>query len=55
MLRAELEAAGFTFAGEADFLRNPDDPRDFNALPWAGEGGGQLSDRFVHRYRKPGG
>jgi predicted methyltransferase len=26
-LRAEVEAAGFKFVGDADFLRNPDDPR----------------------------
>ena len=26
-VRAELEAAGFKFAGSGDFLRNPDDPR----------------------------
>src|SRR5258708_13685846 len=27
-LRQEIEAAGFKFAGEADFLRNPQDPPD---------------------------
>ena len=27
-VKAELAAAGFKLVGEADFLRNPDDPRD---------------------------
>ena len=27
IVRRELEAAGFAFDAEADFLRNPDDPR----------------------------
>jgi predicted methyltransferase len=26
-VRSELEAAGFKFVADADFLRNPDDPR----------------------------
>jgi len=28
LVRREVEAAGFKFAAAADFLRNPDDPRD---------------------------
>jgi predicted methyltransferase len=28
VLRQEVEAAGFSFVASADFLRNPDDPRD---------------------------
>jgi predicted methyltransferase len=28
LLKREVEAAGFKLAGEADFLRHPDDPRD---------------------------
>jgi predicted methyltransferase len=28
LVRAEIEAAGFRFAEEGNFLRNPDDPRD---------------------------
>jgi predicted methyltransferase len=27
-VRQEVEAAGFRFVAAADFLRNPDDPRD---------------------------
>lgn len=52
VLRAELEAAGFELDGEADFLRNPSDTRDWNALPWRSEREEQ-SDRFVLRFRKP--
>ena len=39
VLREEIEAAGFRLVAEADFLRNPDDPRDtrvfqqFNLIP----------------------
>jgi predicted methyltransferase len=47
-LRQEIEAAGFKLAGEADFLRNPQDPRDaqvFRApIP---------TDEFVLKYQKP--
>lgn len=52
VLRAELEAAGFRLDGEADFLRNPSDTRDWNALPWQ-SGREEQSDRFVLRFRKP--
>ena len=48
VLRQEIEAAGFRLVGEADFLRNPEDPRDakvFRApIP---------PDEFVLRYQKP--
>ncbi len=48
MLRQEIEAAGFKLVGEADFLRNPQDPRDgkvFRApIP---------PDEFVLKYQKP--
>ena len=47
-LRREIEAAGFKLAGEADFLRNPADPRDaavfHPAVP---------VDEFVLKYQKP--
>jgi predicted methyltransferase len=47
-LRQEIEAAGFKFVGEADFLRNPEDPRDaavfHPAVP---------VDEFVLKYQKP--
>ena len=52
LLRSELEAVGFELVEEADFFRNPNDTRDWNALPWRGERE-ELSDRFVLKFRKP--
>jgi predicted methyltransferase len=47
-LRREIEAAGFKLAGEADFLRHPEDPRDAAVfhprVP---------VDEFVLKYQKP--
>jgi peptidyl-dipeptidase Dcp len=31
LVRDEVQSAGFRLVGESDFLRNPDDPRDWNA------------------------
>jgi predicted methyltransferase len=54
-LRDEVEKAGFVLDAEASFLRNPADTRDWNASPrTAGERRG-TSDRFVLRFKKPGG
>lgn len=51
----EVEAAGFVLDASADFLKNPEDPRDWNASPRAaGERRGK-SDRFVLRFKKPEG
>jgi predicted methyltransferase len=51
-VKAEVERAGFVLDAEADFLRNPDDARDWNASPRAaGERRGQ-SDRFVLRFKR---
>lgn len=48
VVRSELEAAGFELVGEAQFLRNPDDPGDKSfreaSVP---------VDQFVIKYRKP--
>lgn len=53
VLRSEVEAAGFRLAGEASFLRVPDDARDWNAAPnEAGPRRGR-SDRFVLKFVKP--
>ena len=38
----------------ADFLRNPDDARDWNAAPGAAGARRGQSDRFVLRFVKPG-
>ena len=50
VVRQELEAAGFALDGTADFLRNPDDPRD---EPFFKRD--EPTDAFVHRWVKPGG
>lgn len=53
VVRAEVERAGFRFDAAAEFLRNADDARDWNASPReAGERRGR-SDRFVLRFEKP--
>ena len=52
LVREELAAAGFELVEEADFLRNPSDTRDWNALPWQ-NGREELSDKFVLKFRKP--
>jgi len=53
VVRREIESAGFRLAGEGDFLRNPEDPRDWSASPRvAGEQRG-TSDRFVLKFVKP--
>jgi predicted methyltransferase len=53
VVREEVAAAGFKLAGEASFLRNPADPRDWSASPsTAGERRG-TSDRFVLKFVKP--
>jgi predicted methyltransferase len=53
VVRAEVEKAGFRFLKEGSFLRNPNDPRDWNDSP--GEAGDKrgTSDRFVLAYQKP--
>ena len=47
-LRQEVEAAGFKLEGNADFLRNPSDPRDKNTPEPA-----QPKDEFVLKFVKP--
>ena len=51
-LRAEVEKAGFRFAGEDGFLRNPADDRTWNADPGADKRTG-TQDRFAIRFVKP--
>ena len=53
VVRKEIEAAGFELAAEADFLRNPKDPRDWNASPTAAGAKRGTSDRFVLKFVKP--
>jgi predicted methyltransferase len=47
-LRREVEAAGFKLLAEADFLRNPNDPRDKNTPDPP-----QPKDEFVLKFVKP--
>jgi predicted methyltransferase len=53
VVRDEIQKAGFVLDGEASFLKNPNDTRDWSASPrFAGEKRG-TSDRFVLRFKKP--
>ena len=48
VVRREIEAAGFKFVEEGDFLRHPEDPRDAAVFrPQV------PTDEFVLKYRKP--
>lgn len=47
-LRQEVEAAGFKFVEDANFLRNPNDPRDAAVFHPQ-----QPNDEFVLKYQKP--
>lgn len=51
IIRAELEAAGFEFEDEANFLRNPDDDHSKNVFDEAIRG---RTDQVVLRFRNPG-
>jgi predicted methyltransferase len=51
----EIEAAGFQLDADASFLRNPDDPRDWNDSPRVAAERRGTSDRFVLRFVKPKG
>jgi len=53
IVREEIERAGFRLAGEASFLKNPDDTRDWNAAPNAAAEKRGSSDRFVLKFVKP--
>src|SRR5262245_6652477 len=47
-LRREVEAAGFKFVAEADFLRRPSDTRDFSSTRPTGP-----VDEFVLKFQRP--
>lgn len=47
-VRREVEAAGFRFVDQADFLRNPADPRDREKPE-----NGQPKDEFVLKFMRP--
>jgi predicted methyltransferase len=52
-LEEEVEKVGFLLVGEADFLRNPADARDWNDSPRAAAERRGTSDRFVLRFVRP--
>lgn len=52
-VKKEITAAGFKLDAESDVLRNPDDPRDWNASPGAAAEKRGTSDRFTLRFVKP--
>ncbi len=53
LARKDIQQAGFKLAGEGDFLRAPDDKRDWNASPMAAGEKRGTSDRFVLKFVKP--
>ena len=52
-LEEEVEKVGFLLEGEADFLRNPADARDWNDSPRAAGDRRGTSDRFILKFIKP--
>jgi len=53
VLVGEIEKAGFVLDVAAEFMRNPADPRDWNASPTAAGEKSGTADRFVLKFRKP--
>lgn len=53
VVREEVQRAGFRLEAEGSFLRNPGDPRDWNASPGAAGDRRGTSDRFVLKFVKP--
>lgn len=54
-VRTEVEQAGFRLDSQGDFLRNPQDARDWDSSPGAAAQAGRRgqSDRFALRFVKP--
>lgn len=57
LVREQVEKAGFKLVGEASFLRNPADTRDWNADPETAEkenpAKAHIQDRFALKFTKP--
>ena len=51
MVRDQVQQAGFRLVAEDRFLRNPDDPRDWNAD--SGVNKTHTQDRFALKFVKP--
>jgi predicted methyltransferase len=53
LVRAEVTSVGFRLVGTSEFLRNPDDARDWNPAPNEAGARRGTSDRFALRFVKP--
>jgi len=53
LVKAEVQAAGFKLAASGDFLRHPEDTRDWNSSPGAAAARRGTGDRFALRFVKP--
>lgn len=53
-VRQEVEAAGFKLESTSDFLRNPEDTRDWSASPGVAGARRGTGDRFALKFVKPG-
>jgi predicted methyltransferase len=51
VLKSEVEASGFKLVGEGNFLRHPEDPRDFSVQPVTPTR--PAVDEFVLKFEKP--
>jgi len=52
-VKDEVQKAGFKLQAEGDFLRNPEDARDWDSSPGAAGARRGTSDRFALRFVKP--
>lgn len=53
VVKTEVQKAGFALAGSADFLRNPNDTRDWSSSPSVAGARLGTEDRFVLKFTKP--
>jgi predicted methyltransferase len=53
VVEAEVEKAGFTLVAKADFLRNPNDARDWSSSPRVAGDRLGTEDRFILKFGKP--
>jgi len=53
IVKTDVENVGFKLAAEGNFLRNPDDTRDWSASPAEAAGRRGTSDRFCFSFQKP--
>jgi predicted methyltransferase len=53
VVEAEVEKAGFTLLAKADFLRNPNDARDWSSSPRVAGDRLGTEDRFILKFGRP--